>query len=138
MKVLYVFTILLLMAYFETKAQASGEITPTGIIYPRYTTANRPTGSITPGTTIFNTTLNAHQYYNGSAWVSITNATGASPWTLTGPGVHNNSGSRVGINAPKPAADLEVQGGGGLLVTSPYTVTTSAPAAAVTMPYSGT
>lgn len=138
MKKIYFFVLILLSGIIRTAAQQSGEITPRGIVYPRYTTANRPTGVITSGTTIFNTTLNAHQYYNGSTWVSITNATGGSPWTLTGGAIHNNSGERVGINSTKPSSNLEVQGGDGLLVSESYTITTATPAAAITMPYVGT
>ncbi len=86
----HIYLLLLIFCTFAASAQ-SGEITTNGIVYPRYTTATRPTGILTPGTTIFNTTLNTHQYCNGSTWVSITNATGGSPWTLSGNNSHNNS-----------------------------------------------
>ncbi len=120
-------------------AQAGGEITPKGITFPRYTDANRPTGPLAIGTTIFNTGQNTHQYWNGSGWTNVsTPGSGGGPWSAVGNNVYNNTGSRVGINTNNPSADLEIQGGGGLLISEPYTVTASPPATTYTMPYNGT
>ncbi len=123
----------------QANAQAGGEITPKGITFPRYTDANRPAGPLVIGTTIFNTSQNTHQYWNGSSWTNVsTPGSGGGPWSAVGSSVFNNTGNRVGINSPNPAADLEIQGGGGLLVSAPYTVTTSPPTNTYTMPYNGT
>ena len=123
----------------QANAQASGEITPKGIIFPRYTDANRPSGPLTIGNTIFNTSQNTHQYWNGSSWTNVsTPGSGGGPWSAVGNNVYNNTGNRVGINSLNPAADMEIQGGGGLLVSAPYTVTTSPPTNTYTMPYNGT
>ena len=85
MKNLY--SLILLMGLFaqQSFSQATWELTPKGIAYPRYTDANRPTGTITIGTTIFNTTQNVHQYWNGSAWTNLaTGGGGSNYWQLSG------------------------------------------------------
>lgn len=139
MKKLILFFVLFVFGMGQANAQAGGEITPKGITFPRYTDANRPTGPLALGTVIFNTSQNTHQYWNGSAWQNlVTGGGGSGPWSVNGNSVFVNSTNRVGINTNNPSADLEVQGGGGLLVSHPYTVTTSPPTNTYTMPYSGT
>ena len=120
-------------------AQASGEITPKGITFPRYTDANRPVAPLTIGTTIFNTSQNTHQYWNGSSWTNVsTPGSGGGPWSAVGGSIFNNTANRVGINSSNPSADLEIQGNSGLIVSAPYTVTTDPPTNTYTMPYNGT
>ena len=131
--------VLLSLVVTQAFAQASGEITTKGVIYPRYTDGNRPVAPLTNGTMIFNTSQNAHQYWNGSSWTTAsTPGSGGGPWSVVGSTINNNTGNRVGINSNNPVADLEVQGDGGLVVSAPYTVTTSPPTNTYTMPYNGT
>ncbi len=119
-------------------AQAGGEITPKGIVYPRYTDANRPTGPLTIGTTIYNTGQNTHQYWNGSSWTNVsTPGSGGGPWSAVGNTVYNNTGTQVGVNAPDPTAALEVRGGS-FIISVPYTVTNSPATNTYTIPYNGT
>ena len=130
---------IVLWSSFNLFAQANGEITPKGITFPRYTDANRPAAPLTIGTTIFNTSQNTHQYWNGSSWTNVsTPGSGGGPWSAVGSTIFNNTANRVGINSPNPAADLEIQGNSGLIVSAPYTVTTDPPTNTYTMPYNGT
>lgn len=139
MKKIYLLSMFISLGMVRAYAQAGGEITPKGITFPRYTDANRPTEPLAIGTTIFNTGQNTHQYWNGSGWTNVsTPGSGGGPWSAVGNNVYNNTGSRVGINTNNPSADLEIQGGGGLLISEPYTVTASPPATTYTMPYNGT
>ena len=97
MKNLY--SLMLLMGLFvqQSFSQATWELTPKGIAYPRYNDGNRPTGTITIGTTIFNTTQNAHQYWNGSAWTNLsTGGGGSNYWQLSGANGNEITNSNTG------------------------------------------
>lgn len=139
MKNIHSIIVLLGLFAHQTFSQATWELTPKGIVYPRYADANRPVAPLTIGTTIFNTSQNTHQYWNGSGWTNVsTPGGGGGPWSAVGNSIYNNTGNRVGINTANPSADLEIQGGSGLLVSSLYAVTTSTPTNTYTMPYNGT
>ncbi|RDB06233.1 tail fiber domain-containing protein [Runella aurantiaca] len=117
-------------------AQAGGEITPKGIVYPRYTDANRPTGPLTIGTTIYNTGQNTHQYWNGSSWTNVSTP-GSGPWIINSNDVYLNNNNRVGINTATPTATLEVQGTS-FSVSRVHTITSAPATNTYIMPYNGT
>ena len=121
------YIILLLMGFCSAKSlsQATWELTPKGIVYPRYNDGNRPVAPLTIGTTIYNTSQNTHQYWNGSTWTNVsTPGSGGGPWSVVGTNINNNTGNKVGINTANPTAALEVQGLD-FIVSEPYTITSS-------------
>ncbi len=88
-------------AMFEVRSIAKG------LLIPRLTTTQR--GTITTpatGLQIYNTTTNALEYYNGTAWVSLTQ----NYWLSHANGIQYTSGN-VGIKtAPSSNIALTVQG----------------------------
>ena len=97
MKKLTLFFVLFVFGISQANAQAGGEITPKGITFPRYTDTNRPTGPIAVGTVIFNTTQNAHQYWNGSAWPNLATGGGSTNyWQLNGANGNEITNSNTG------------------------------------------
>lgn len=138
MKTLSLVAIIFVLGIGQANAQSSGEITPNGVTFPRYTDANRPAGPLTIGTTIFNTSQATHQYWNGSSWTNVsTPGSGGGPWSAVGSNIYNNTGSRVGINTTNPNATFEVHGSS-FAVNQPYTITSNPPTNTYTMPYNGT
>jgi hypothetical protein len=114
--------------------------TTKGLLPPRMTSAQR-TAIPTPadGLIVFDTDTKTLWNRQSGVWVNLLAGGGGSgPWNLSGNSVFVNGNNRVGINTNNPSADLEIQGGGGLLISEPYTVTTSPPTNTYTMPYSGT
>jgi len=66
---------LLLMSQQDVFSQARAELTPNGVVFPQFSSSNRPintpTNQIPLGTMIFNTTTNKHQFWNGTAWTDL-------------------------------------------------------------------
>ena len=88
---------LLVFGFGQAFGQAAGEITPKGIAYPRYNDGNRPVAPLTPGTMIFNTSQNVHQYWNGSAWINVAiGGGGSSYWQLGGANGNEIANSNTG------------------------------------------
>ncbi|RFS16887.1 tail fiber domain-containing protein [Emticicia sp. C21] len=59
------------------------------------------TANPTKGTVVFNNTSNQLQYWNGSAWVSLTNASGTG-WALNATHLYNTNTGNVGIGTSSP------------------------------------
>ncbi len=114
--------------------------TTKGLLPPRMTSAQRiaiPTPA--DGLIVFDTDTKTLWNRQNGVWVNLlAGGVGSGPWSLSGNSVFVNNTNRVGINTANPSADLEVDGGGGLLISDPYTVTTSPPTNTITMPYNGT
>jgi Chaperone of endosialidase len=70
-----------------------------------------PTNPANPakGTVDFNNTTNQLQYWNGSAWIPITNAASGTGWALNGININNNNTGNVGIGTPSPLSPLHIK-----------------------------
>jgi hypothetical protein len=67
--------IALVSAQVTSLQDVVGTIDSTGALYPpRLTTEERNALTVTQGATIFNTSLDKLQMYNGSAWETLTSA----------------------------------------------------------------
>ncbi len=150
--ILLLFCIILLQEQLKAQVGISATNTPPnasamldvsstskGLLPPRMTSAQR-IAIATPadGLMVFDTDTKTLWNRQNGIWINLlAGGLGSGPWSAVGTGISNNTGTRVGINSANPAADLEIQGGG-LVISSPYTVTTSPPTNTYTMPYSGT
>ncbi len=88
------------------------EITSTtkGFLPPRMTTVQRDAiASPATGLTVYNTTTNALNLYNGSAWGAVGSG-GSSQWTTGAANVIYYNTANVGIGTATPAAALDVVG----------------------------
>ncbi len=76
--------------------------------------------SPTKGTVVYNNGTNQLQYWNGTAWIPITNAASGTGWALSGTHIYNNNTGNVGIGITNPTAKLHIKtetGGYGMLHT---------------------
>lgn len=82
-----------------------------GALLPRMTTTQRnDIASPATGLTIYNTTTSSYNYYDGSAWQSLTGSS-SNYWANTGNYVYPATLSdSVGIGTNSPIATLDVQG----------------------------
>ncbi len=84
--------------------------TEKGILIPRMTSAERiAIASPATGLMVYDTTLNAFSYYDGTTWNSI-GGSGTNYWTLSGTNLYNNSGTNLGIGLTAPSANLDITG----------------------------
>lgn len=90
--------------------QSGSELTPQGVLFPRYTTAQRNALSAVQGQVIFNNSTNKLNVYDGSAWQDYT---GPTPWSQNASDISYNSGD-VGIGVTNPNASLEINQNGTL------------------------
>jgi hypothetical protein len=122
----------------DNSAMLDIKSTTKGLLIPRMTTAQRTSiGSAVVGLTVFDTSLNAYYYYNGTAWIAM--ATNSNTWGLTGNGLTSAttnflgttdgvdlvfrttnteririlSGGNVGIGIASPSAYLDISGTSG-------------------------
>lgn len=65
----------------------------------------------TKGTLNFDNVSNLLRYWNGSAWIPITNAASGTGWLLNGNNISNNNSGNVGIGISNPKAALNVAAG---------------------------
>lgn len=117
--------------------------TTKGFLQPRMTTTERNliTGPAT-GLTVYNTTSNTIDYYNGTSWISLSTTTG----TVTGTGTAtqvafwnaasnitgsnnlywDNTAGALGINTATPGAELDVHGTGTIVQVNATAATSNA------------
>jgi hypothetical protein len=65
-------------------------------------------GSPTKGTVVFNNSTNQLQYWNGTAWIPITNAASGTGWALSGTDIYNSNAGRVLIGASSFASSAKL------------------------------
>ena len=70
------------------------------------------TANPTKGTVVYNNGTNQLQYWNGSAWIPITNAASGTGWALSGTHLTTNNSGYVGIGVTTPEAPLVVKAEG--------------------------
>ncbi|MBA4851477.1 tail fiber domain-containing protein [Emticicia sp. BO119] len=70
------------------------------------------TANPTKGTVYFNNSTNQLQYWNGTAWLSITNAASATGWALNGTNIYKTNTGNVGIGTSTPGRPLTVVSSG--------------------------
>ncbi|WP_394992169.1 tail fiber domain-containing protein [Emticicia sp.] len=81
------------------------------------TTTTNPTS----GTVFYNNGTNQLQYWNGTAWIPITNAAAGTGWALNGNNINNNNTGNVGIGTSTPKATFNVAYGKTVLLGSDTT-----------------
>ena len=84
--------------------QSGTEVNPDGVVFPKYTNAQRNALSPNQGQVIFNKSTNKLNVYDGAAWQEYT---GPTPWGQNSSKVFYNSGN-VGIGTSSPDANLEI------------------------------
>lgn len=84
--------------------QGETEINLDGIVFPRYTTAQRNALSPVEGQVIYNTSTNKLNVYDGSSWLENS---GSSVWNQSGGDIYYNGGD-VAIGSSTPDGKLEV------------------------------
>ena len=62
----------------------------------------------TKGTVVYNNGTNQLQYWNGSAWIPITNAASGTGWALNGNHIYNSNNGNVGIGITSPTRPLSI------------------------------
>jgi hypothetical protein len=82
--------------------------TTKGLLIPRMTTVQRLLLTTTTGLTVYDLTTNSFWYYNGTAWVDMTNTTSAGPWVTSGTNINNSNTGNVGIGNANPLIKLHV------------------------------
>ena len=78
-----------------------------GILIPRLSNSSL-IPSPTLGLIFYNTSTNQFNYYNGTTWISITNAANATGWTVNGNDIYNSNTRNVGIGTTLPKAPFNV------------------------------
>ncbi len=63
----------------------------------------------TKGTVVYNNSTNQLQYWNGSAWIPITNAASGTGWALNGTHIYNSNNGNVGIGTSNPLIKLHIK-----------------------------
>ncbi len=63
--------------------------------------------SPTKGTVVYNNGTNQLQYWNGTAWIPITNAASGTGWALNGTDIYNSNSGRVLIGASSLASSFK-------------------------------
>ncbi len=69
------------------------------------------TANPSKGTVVYNNGTNQLQYWNGTAWIPITNAASGTGWALNGNNIYNNNIGNVGVGTPTPKATFNVEDG---------------------------
>jgi len=63
----------------------------------------------TKGTVVYNNGTNQLQYWNGTAWIPITNAAAGTGWALSGTNIYNSNTRNVGIGTSNPLNKLHIK-----------------------------
>ncbi|RFS16885.1 tail fiber domain-containing protein [Emticicia sp. C21] len=71
-------------------------------------TLSATTANPTKGTVVYNNGSNQLQYWNGSAWVSLTNTSGAG-WALSGNNLYKTNAGNVGIGTSTPSKPFTIR-----------------------------
>ena len=66
------------------------------------------TANPTKGTVVYNNTTNQLQYWNGSAWIPVTNAAAGTGWALSGTNIYKSNSGNVGIGITNPENMLQI------------------------------
>ncbi|RFS16889.1 tail fiber domain-containing protein [Emticicia sp. C21] len=66
------------------------------------------TANPTKGTVVYNKSTNQLQYWNGSAWIAVTNAASGTGWALSGTNIYKNNSGNVGIGVTNPENMLQI------------------------------
>lgn len=67
------------------------------------------TANPTKGTVVYNNGTNQLQYWNGSAWIPITNAASGTGWALSGTNIYSSNTGNVGIGTSNPLIKLHIK-----------------------------
>ncbi|RYU93963.1 tail fiber domain-containing protein [Emticicia agri] len=78
------------------------------LAYAQSVTLATTTANPTKGTVVYNNTTNQLQYWNGSAWIPVTNAASGTGWALNGTHIRNNNTGNVGIGVTNPDNKLQI------------------------------
>ena len=143
MKKIYLFTTILLITFFQSKAQmginkdgsvahpsamfdikASSNTNAKGLLMPRVADHTVITSPAT-GLMVFNTTTNTFWYFNGLAWTDMGNGGSSGAWLLEGNNIYTNN-NKVGLNTATPQTTLDIKGDG-FLVSQKTKLTTEDP-----------
>ena len=143
MKKIYLFTTILLITFFQAKAQmginkdgsaphpsamfdikASSNTNAKGLLMPRVADHTVITSPAT-GLMVFNTTTNTFWYFNGLAWTDMGNGGSSGAWLLEGNNIYTNN-NKVGLNTATPQTTLDIKGDG-FLVSQKTKLTTEDP-----------
>ncbi len=90
--------------------------TSKGFLAPRMSEANRNAiTSPASGLSIYNTTTNQFNYFNGTIWRNIGEI---SFWTANGDRIYNNNTESVGIGITNPSSNTKLQISGGNTISS--------------------
>lgn len=105
----------------DASAMLDVKSTSSGFLAPRMTAVQRGNiASPATGLLVYQTDGSAgYYYYNGSSWVQVGPASGATQWTTTGSDIYYNSGN-VGIGTMTPDAPLHVNGSVGINGNNTY------------------
>ena len=78
-----------------------------GVLIPRLSSSSL-IPSPTLGLIFYNTTTNQFNYYNGTTWISITNAANATGWSVNDNDIYNSNTGNVGIGTTTPINKLQI------------------------------
>ncbi|RFS16888.1 tail fiber domain-containing protein [Emticicia sp. C21] len=78
------------------------------LVYAQSVTLATTTANPTKGTVVYNNSTNQLQYWNGSAWIPVTNAASGTGWAQSGNNIYKSNTGSVGIGVTNPANLLQI------------------------------